>query len=1379
VRVSLSPKSINGKDFSFPDLDCAIQNCNSLNVSVSSDKQLKKVAAILAIGAGIIFLSDIRLNADPGSKKSNMFKNSGNNAYNFWHNSTCSKRGVGILISSKLNVTVLKTYKDPDCNILGLLTEIEGTKVLLVSIYGPNSNNVGFFDFLTSIFDENRQVKSICGGDWNLTYSTDVTSSNIDIINMNAPPSVFRSTKLLELVENFHLIDPFRVLYPTRRDFTYVPRARTSNRSRLDFFIVSENLINRIDDCTIKSGLLTNLFDHKCVTLSLFKRKKNPNIHRIDASIFNHPRFDAVLSCTVIETHLQHADPEQAGLDINSGLLAVGNVVGKIREINDIEFEIHFNGSTEIAELEVAGKSADLKEMIENLPDPEELANIQLECDSDIFMEVLMSNVRNALISFQTWIKKVENAKTNYLIKKINRLKVNYDENYLEIGELESKLSEIEEKKLSEKIRQIKLYECLHDEKPSPLYLNLCKNKGKNSLKTIKGDKGETFENDEARLEFIRAHYKKNFKKRENEHQVNYESCINEFLGPEIVNSPLVQNSLLQQDEADLLDVPLRLEELDEALKSANFKSAAGFDGYSNQLIKNCWKFFRRPLLKYFECCLLKGNLTENFRSACIRLIPKKGDNTNLKNWRPISLLSNVYKILSRAINARLERVVNRICSRAQKGYNKKRYTQEVIINIWDTISFCRNKGINGALVAIDMAKAFDSLSHNFLNAVLKFFRFGDNMIKMLELLGNNRQACILGEDDISSKYFQLGCGRAQGDNLSPNTFNFAEQILIFKIELDDSIKSIPRDQIPIVNSDAVFMQESNRETSKNESLADDNSTLMLLDEEGLHGLKNHLDRFATISGLECNYDKTMLMPFLDNLNEESLQILSNCGFKTVDCIELLGVKITKNLSSIDENFERTKQKIISKISFWERFNLSLSGRLAIAKTFMIPLVNYLGCIFSPSDKTLGEIQLLINNFVKKNLRISSERMYMAPYLGGIGMFDLSVFLEAQRVSWIIRAKNFPIDNWRYDLHFLSPAHNILLIRRCDVDRKNFPVLYEIVSAFCKYREEFEKKNLDDAHIFENSNFRLTSTGSVLTKNFFSREAYERNELAIRRLTLKECFNGNVFKNCEQFNNSGVPLSVANWLVLAGSVRNWSALKHNKNFDQTFNLNRFISGIKKGSRKIRELYTEVRNIDVNPRELNVVMTYCRLIDCPVPSAESVGNCLKIWNLNFLPAEIRTFVFNCRFNCLPLNNRLNAYMPDIDARCTFCKILNKTTVQRDGYKHLFFSCDVTRRLLKSVIFNIDLDIDIDSDEFKNLYWFGINDGPNFSPKVWIVFWDLCRYSIYRYKLKKNIPNDAGFLKELCLHLGKTFLAKKNFKKAFDAQRELAWFSRAIG
>jgi hypothetical protein len=507
---------------------------------------------------------------------------------------------------------------------------------------------------------------------------------------------------------------------------------------------------------------------------------------------------------------------------------------------------------------------------------------------------------------------------------------------------------------------------------------------GKNCLKSILNDNGDDFDSEEDRLKFISEHYEKIFKKRENEHLVNYDTCIQEFLGPDIVNNPVVQNSLLTEEESGMLDAPLRLEELDESLKGANMRSAPGFDGYSNLLIKKCWSFLRIPLLNYFNCCLEKGALTENFRSACIRLIPKKGDISKLKNWRPISLLSNVYKLLSRAFNNRLEKVVNRICSRAQKGYNNKRYTQEVLINVWDTIAYCRSENINGALVAIDMAKAFDSLSHLFLRSVLKFFNFGSRMIDTLELLGNNRQACILGENR-SSKYFQLGSGRAQGDNLSPNTFNFAEQILIFKIELDRCIKPIPRNTIRLFNTNDVFMQESNRETSKNESLADDNSTLMLIDEEGLCSLKGHLDRFATISGLECNYDKTMLMPFLDNTDIVSNEILADCGFKIVNEVELLGVKINKNLTSIEENFERTKQKILSKISFWSRFNLSLPGRISIAKTFMIPQVNYLGSFLKPGDRILGEIQNLIDTFIKKNLRISNSRLYLPVERGGGG----------------------------------------------------------------------------------------------------------------------------------------------------------------------------------------------------------------------------------------------------------------------------------------------------------------------------------------------------------------------------------------------------------
>ena len=101
---------------------------------------------------------------------------------------------------------------------------------------------------------------------------------------------------------------------------------------------------------------------------------------------------------------------------------------------------------------------------------------------------------------------------------------------------------------------------------------------------------------------------------------------------------------------------------------------------------------------------------------------------------------------------------------------------------------------INGVVMAIDMAKAFDTLSNSFLEKVFDFFNFGPNMKKWLTLLGTNRTACILLEDGTLSRNFNLERGQPQGDNLSPITFNFCIQILIFKLELDNSILGIPNE---------------------------------------------------------------------------------------------------------------------------------------------------------------------------------------------------------------------------------------------------------------------------------------------------------------------------------------------------------------------------------------------------------------------------------------------------------------------------------------------------------------------------------------------------------------------------------------------------------
>jgi hypothetical protein len=138
----------------------------------------------------------------------------------------------------------------------------------------------------------------------------------------------------------------------------------------------------------------------------------------------------------------------------------------------------------------------------------------------------------------------------------------------------------------------------------------------------------------------------------------------------------------------------ISLNELETALDGANPNSAAGIDGISTKCIKRYWRFFGEPLHRYTLCVFRKGRLTRSFKTAIIKLIPKKGLASDIKKWRPISLLSCMYKIISRAVNNRLQTVVNRFTSRAQKGFTKHRYIQELLINMCSTINYCNINNI-------------------------------------------------------------------------------------------------------------------------------------------------------------------------------------------------------------------------------------------------------------------------------------------------------------------------------------------------------------------------------------------------------------------------------------------------------------------------------------------------------------------------------------------------------------------------------------------------------------------------------------------------------------------------------------------------------------
>jgi exonuclease III len=736
-----------------------------------------------------IFLSDLRLGNKATTEEieknfaCNKIKN-----YNFFYNSKKNRRGVGILIDANLNCEITSRYCDECDNILGLKVKVDNYEFWVVSIYGPNQNEDLFFDNLNNLFRTAGDTPFVLGGDWNATVCTVNNADNIDTLYMNSPPSVFRSQKIQELLYNGQLTDPFRALWPEKREFTYIPRTGRNNRSRIDFFVISDSILNLIKDCHISDSLHSSLFDHKSIHLT-FGDAEVGGSNVIFNSTINHSRFMDIVITSVTDSYLNHADPNTVNLENHK--ICLGNALRILKNINDLENEIELEGENADRAARGTTLREDLEYAMRSLPGMDLLCQLNLVPDPDIFFEVLCMNLKNNLCSFQGFLKKTENCSINRIRKEISRLKNSYLDNSAAIFDLERRLTQISDKRLQSKVSTFKIFENLNAEKPTPAFVALAKNHSTGKLSAIKKYDGSPFQSEEERNQYIYNCFQEIYQNQDAGDLPD--NIIEDFLGQDIANNDIVLNSKLTDEESAWLDRPLTLAELDISAKKGKIRSAPGADGFSNLLIIKCWPHLRNAFYNYTLFCHEKGILTHNFRRADIRLIPKKGDLDQLKNWRPISLLSNFYKILSRAINLRLNKYVNRICSRSQKGYNSARYAQEVLINVWEQINFCKVNDIKGAVVAIDMAKAFDTLSHNFLRRVYEFYNFGPSIISWLELLGNEREACISLDNNKKSPFFKLGRGRPQGDNISPNTFNFAVQILIFKIELDPDIQFIPR----------------------------------------------------------------------------------------------------------------------------------------------------------------------------------------------------------------------------------------------------------------------------------------------------------------------------------------------------------------------------------------------------------------------------------------------------------------------------------------------------------------------------------------------------------------------------------------------------------
>jgi hypothetical protein len=265
---------------------------------------------------------------------------------------------------------------------------------------------------------------------------------------------------------------------------------------------------------------------------------------------------------------------------------------------------------------------------------------------------------------------------------------------------------------------------------------------------------------------------------------------------------------------------------------------------------------------------------------------------------------------------------------------------------------------------------------------------------------------------------------------------------------------------------------------------------------ECLHSLKNIINDFEVFSGLKSNVEKTTLMQ-IGTVNPLSRETV-NLGFKTVGEVTILGLLINRDLSLLTNHFEQTITVINRQIEYWERFNLSLPGRISVCKTFMLSQIGYIGSIIRPTPQQEKRIQTLMDDFCVGTMRTAKKKLYMPQNEGGLGLIKVSEFITSLQCAWVKRVTQHWGDNWRYDLK-LKCYGNPLIADATTFDQNENPILYNLCKSFGMFRTAFTQKddNYKKALILRNPFFRRgRGDAGILCENFFgTRNNLEQNKI--------------------------------------------------------------------------------------------------------------------------------------------------------------------------------------------------------------------------------------------------------------------------------------------
>lgn len=361
--------------------------------------------------------------------------------------------------------------------------------------------------------------------------------------------------------------------------------------------------------------------------------------------------------------------------------------------------------------------------------------------------------------------------------------------------------------------------------------------------------------------------------------------------------------------------------EVRKAIQTQKTGKTPGDDKINNELLKTTLEQIIQPFTHICNEILDTEKIPSQWTSSTIILLHKKGDKNNINNYRPISLMANLYKVFIKKILERLTKNLDSNQPKEQAGFRSDFSTIDHIHTVKQIIEKCNEYDRPYYLSFVDYNKAFDSLKHNYIWDALENKGVESKYIRIIKQIYVNSTAKI--QLDSIGNSFKIQKGVRQGDPLSPKIFNAVLENIFRQINWDDLGINI------------------NGEKLHHLRFADD---LILFAEDPVT-LQTMLQQLASESkkaGLSMNTSKTKVMT-----NKTKVKIEVGEGeIEYVDEYVYLGQVIAvKDLSiiEVDRRINNTWQRYWSLKVIFKNKSIPISEKRKVYNICILPCLTY-GC---------------------------------------------------------------------------------------------------------------------------------------------------------------------------------------------------------------------------------------------------------------------------------------------------------------------------------------------------------------------------------------------------------------------------------------------------